>query len=67
MKVHIFKLNRKDTINLVLKFLAHFFFFLDEKETKSQDERPTPIFPAKASLNGGSLSFAKINRTITNI
>ncbi|MES2515847.1 MAG: hypothetical protein V4580_16960 [Bacteroidota bacterium] len=43
------------------------FFFLDEKESKNQGKRPTPICPAMASPNGGSLSFAKSSRTITNV
>jgi hypothetical protein len=30
---------------------------LEQKETKIQGERPTPICPAKAQLNGGSHSL----------
>ncbi|MES2761848.1 MAG: hypothetical protein V4677_06565 [Bacteroidota bacterium] len=44
-----------------------FFFLLEQKETKIQGERPTSIYPAVAPQNGGSLSFAKSNRTITNV
>jgi hypothetical protein len=43
------------------------FFLLEQKETKSQGKRPTPIGPGMPSQNGGSLSFAKISRTITNV
>ena len=43
------------------------FFFLDEKETKSQGNSPTTIYPVVASRNGGSLRIAKISRTITNV
>jgi hypothetical protein len=43
-------------------------FFLDEKSNqKNQGKRPTPICPGMPSPNGGSLSFAKISRTITNV
>ncbi|MCF8423960.1 MAG: hypothetical protein K9H41_06425 [Bacteroidia bacterium] len=37
-----------------LKFFILSFFFLDEKETKSEDNSPTTIYPAKACQNGGS-------------
>jgi hypothetical protein len=55
------------------------FFFLDEKElrqlcstqlseqVRGHGKRPTPICPKGPSQNGGSLSFAKISRTITNV
>ena len=43
------------------------FFFLEKKEPKIQGERPTSINPAEAFQNSGSLSFAKTNRTITNV
>jgi len=40
---------------------------LEQKETKIQGNSPTPIYPAEASLNGGSHRIAKISRTITNV
>jgi hypothetical protein len=49
------------------------FFFLDEKEPKSQGETPTPIFfslekpPQYRRKNCSSHRFAKTSRTITNI
>jgi hypothetical protein len=43
------------------------FFFLEKKEPKIQDNSPTTIYPAKASLNGGSHRIAKASRTITNV
>jgi hypothetical protein len=48
-------------------FNLFLFFLLEQKETKIQGERPTPIYPAESSQNGGSHSFAKISRTITNV
>jgi hypothetical protein len=36
-----------------------FFFLLEQKETKIQDNSPTTIYPAKASRNGGSHRIAK--------
>jgi hypothetical protein len=48
-------------------FALLIFFLLEQKETKIQGERPTSIYPAISSQNGGSLSFAKNNRTITNV
>jgi hypothetical protein len=43
------------------------FFLLKQKESKIQGKRPTSICPETPSQNGGSLSFAKISRTITNV
>lgn len=43
-----------DSVKLIFTF-----FLLGKKETKTQGERPTAIYPAKSSQNGGSLSFAK--------
>jgi hypothetical protein len=40
---------------------------LEQKETKTQGNSPTTIYPAEASLNGGSLRIAKSSRTITNV
>jgi hypothetical protein len=45
---------------------------LEQKETKIQGERPFDIFraqgcPGNGVKNDGSLSFAKISRTITNV
>jgi hypothetical protein len=44
-----------------------FFFLLEQKETKIQDNSPTSIYPAEAFLNGGSLRIAKASHTITNV
>ncbi|MBK8367572.1 MAG: hypothetical protein IPL10_09190 [Bacteroidetes bacterium] len=60
-------MTRDDTFAKVSKSNLSLFFFLEEKETKIQGERPTTICPAVPKLNGGSLSFAKSSRTITNV
>jgi len=40
------------------------FFFLDEKETKSQGNSPTTIYPAVASRNGLTTCWLKAYRAL---
>jgi hypothetical protein len=63
-----FFIRRVSAANAFMLFLRYFcksiqkhfsfFFLLEQKETKIQGERPTPISPAKSSQCGGSHSFA---------
>jgi hypothetical protein len=47
--------------------LLSLFSLMKKVTKKNQGKRPTPICPEGPSQNGGSPSFAKINRTITNV
>jgi hypothetical protein len=45
MKVHIFRINRKGTINLVIKFSSYFSFSLTKKKQKVKAKDQPPFAP----------------------